>query len=37
LRKRYSLILREEVRDTVLEPAEVNEELRHLCRAVAAT
>ena len=37
LRKRYSLILREEVRDTVLEPAEVNEELRHLCRAVTAT
>jgi len=37
LRRRYSLILREEVRGTVLEAADVNEELRHLCRAVAAT
>jgi RNA polymerase sigma factor (sigma-70 family) len=37
LRKRYRLILREEVSGTVLEVAKVDEELRHLCRAVAAT
>jgi hypothetical protein len=37
LRARYRAILREEVRGTVLEAAEVDEELRHLCRAVAAT
>lgn len=37
LRRRYSIILREEVRGTVREAADVNEELRHLCRAVAAT
>ena len=35
LRARYRTILREEVRSTVLEPTEVDEELRHLCRAVA--
>jgi len=37
LRARYRAILREEVRGTVLEAAEVDEELRYLCRAVAAT
>jgi DNA-directed RNA polymerase specialized sigma24 family protein len=37
LRKRYRLILREEVRDTVVEAAEVDEELRYLCRALVAT
>ena len=36
LRARYRAILREEVHDTVLAAAEVDEELRHLCRAVAA-
>ena len=37
LRARYRAILREEVRGTVATPAEVNEELRYLCRALAAT
>jgi DNA-directed RNA polymerase specialized sigma24 family protein len=37
LRARYRAILREEVRGTVAEPAEVNDELRYLCRALAAT
>ena len=37
LRRRYRLILREEVRDTVLDDTDVDEELRYLCRAVAAT
>jgi len=36
LRARYRAILREEVRSTVAEPAEVDEELRYLCRALAA-
>jgi RNA polymerase sigma factor (sigma-70 family) len=36
LRKRYRVILREEVHGTVMEAAEVDEELRHLCHAVAA-
>lgn len=36
LRARYRAILREEVRATVREGADVNEELRHLCRALAA-
>ena len=36
LRVRYRTILREEVRGTVVEAAEVNEELRYLCRALAA-
>src|SRR5262249_43265282 len=36
LRARYRAILREEVRSTVAEAAEVDEELRHLCRALAA-
>jgi hypothetical protein len=36
LRARYRGILREEVRATLLDPADVDEELRHLCHAVAA-
>jgi RNA polymerase sigma factor (sigma-70 family) len=36
LRRRYRVILREEVRGTVAEAAEVDEELRYLCRALAA-
>ena len=36
LRARYRAILREEVRGTVVDPAEVDEELRYLCRALAA-
>ena len=36
LRKRYRLILREEVHGTVPEAAEIDEELRHLCHAVTA-
>jgi len=37
LRARYRAILREEVRATVPEPTEVDEELRYLCRALAVT
>jgi RNA polymerase sigma factor (sigma-70 family) len=36
LRARYRAILREEVRGTVWDPAEVDEELRYLCRVLAA-
>jgi RNA polymerase sigma factor (sigma-70 family) len=36
LRARYRVILREEVHGTVLDAAEVDEELRYLCRVVAA-
>ena len=36
LRARYRAILREEVRGTVAESAEVDEELRYLCRVLAA-
>jgi RNA polymerase sigma-70 factor (ECF subfamily) len=36
LRARYRAILREEVRGTVREAAEVDEELRYLCQALAA-
>jgi DNA-directed RNA polymerase specialized sigma24 family protein len=36
LRGRYRAILREEVRDTVFEAKDVNDELRYLCRALAA-
>lgn len=35
LRARHRAILREEVRGTVLQPADVDEELRHLCRVLA--
>jgi DNA-directed RNA polymerase specialized sigma24 family protein len=37
LRARYRAILREEVRATVPDPTEVDEELRYLCRVLAAT
>jgi len=37
LRVRYRAILRQEVRGTVHEDAEVDEELRYLCHALAAT
>jgi RNA polymerase sigma factor (sigma-70 family) len=37
LRARYRSIFREEVRGTLVDPAEVDEELRYLCRALAAT
>jgi RNA polymerase sigma factor (sigma-70 family) len=36
LRSRYRAILREEVAGTVTEAADVNDELRYLCRALAA-
>jgi RNA polymerase sigma factor (sigma-70 family) len=36
LRARYRSILREEVRDTVLDPADVDDELRYFCHVVAA-
>jgi RNA polymerase sigma factor (sigma-70 family) len=36
MRKRYRAILREVVRDTVLETEDVDEELRYLCRVLAA-
>jgi RNA polymerase sigma-70 factor (ECF subfamily) len=35
LRARYRAILREEVSGTVIEPSEVDDELRHLCRVMA--
>lgn len=35
LRSRYRVILREEVSGTVLDASEVDEELRHLCQALA--
>ena len=37
LRARYRAILRNEVRGTVRDPADVDEELRHLCHALAST
>jgi len=36
LRARYRVILRQQVRGTVREVAEVDEELRYLCHALAA-
>jgi RNA polymerase sigma-70 factor (ECF subfamily) len=36
LRRRYRAILREEVRGTVREAADVNEELRYLCQVLSA-
>ena len=36
LRKRYRAILREVVRDTVFDAEDVDEELRYLCRVLAA-
>jgi RNA polymerase sigma-70 factor (ECF subfamily) len=35
LRARYRTILREEVRGTVIEPGEVDDELRYLCQVIA--
>jgi RNA polymerase sigma factor (sigma-70 family) len=37
MRQRYRVLLREEVRQTVADPAEVDEELRHLCATLAAS
>jgi hypothetical protein len=37
MRQRYRVLLREEVRRTVADPAEVDEELRHLCGSLAAS
>ena len=36
LRKRYREILREEIGDTVSSPEEIEEEIRHLFRSLAA-
>jgi hypothetical protein len=36
MRARYRTILREEVHLTVKEPSDVDEELRYLCRVMAA-
>lgn len=36
LRQRYRWLLRDEVAQTVADPAEVDEEIRHLCAALAA-
>jgi RNA polymerase sigma-70 factor (ECF subfamily) len=36
LRQRYRQLLREEVAGTVQDPADVDEELRYLCSALAA-
>ncbi|MGB8342615.1 MAG: hypothetical protein WCE51_13585 [Chthoniobacterales bacterium] len=36
LRNRYGQILRDEVRGTVTDPAEVDDELRYLCRTVGS-
>ena len=37
MRQRYRVLLRDEVRQTVADPAEVDEELRHLCGSLAAS
>ena len=37
MRQRYRVLLRQEVRQTVADPAEVDEELRHLCGTLAAS
>jgi DNA-directed RNA polymerase specialized sigma24 family protein len=37
MRRRYGVILRQEVRGTVADETDVDEELQYLCRAVAAT
>jgi DNA-directed RNA polymerase specialized sigma24 family protein len=36
LRQRYRTLLREEVAETVADPAEVDDEIRHLCGVLAA-
>ena len=37
MRQRYRVLLREEVLQTVADPAEVDDELRHLCGTLAAS
>src|ERR1051326_3041027 len=37
LRQRYRTLLRDEVAETVADPAEVDDEIRHLCAVLAAT
>jgi RNA polymerase sigma-70 factor (ECF subfamily) len=37
MRQRFRMLLREEVRQTVADPAEVDEELRYLCGSLAAS
>ncbi|HEX3280689.1 MAG TPA: hypothetical protein VHR36_05615, partial [Pyrinomonadaceae bacterium] len=37
MRQRYRVLLREEVRQTVADPADVDDELRHLCGSLAAS
>ena len=37
MRQRYRVLLRDEVRQTVADPAEIDEELRHLCGSLAAS
>jgi RNA polymerase sigma-70 factor (ECF subfamily) len=37
LRERYRWLLRDEVAETVANPADVNDELRHLCSVLAST
>jgi len=36
-RQRYRSLLRDEVAQTVADPADLEDELRHLCGALAAT
>ncbi len=36
LRQRYRSLLRDEVAETVADPAEVDDEIRHLCAVLAA-
>jgi RNA polymerase sigma-70 factor (ECF subfamily) len=37
LRVRYRILLREEVAQTVTDPAEIDDEIRYLCAALAST
>ena len=37
MRQRYRFLLRDEVAQTVADPADVDEELRHLCGSLAAS
>jgi hypothetical protein len=37
MRQRYRFLLRDEVAHTVADPADVDEELRHLCGTLAAS
>jgi AraC-like DNA-binding protein len=37
MRQRFRMLLREEVRQTVADPADVDGELRHLCGSLAAS